>query len=136
MKKSIQTRIFPETKLSLKTIKKQVDTLTTDPTTKLGLRVGLVTIGAGLVALALGWRKLPPEVPLLYSRPYGESQLMSAWGLWLLPGLSLVVELIAMRLAGTMIEEDKLLAQILIWSAGLMGAMALISLLKIIFLVT
>jgi len=135
MKKSIQTRIFPETKPSLKTIKKQVDTLTTDPITKLGLRVGLVAIGMGLVSLALGWRKLPPEVPLFYSRPYGESQLASAWWLWLLPGLSLVMELIAMRIAGTMIEEDKLLAQILIWSAGLVGAMGLISLLKIIFLV-
>jgi len=135
MKKSIQTRIFPETKPSLKTIKKQVDTLTTDPITKLGLRVGLVAIGMGLVSLALGWRKLPPEVPLFYSRPYGESQLASAWWLWLLPGLSLVMELIAMRVAGTMIEEDKLLAQILIWSAGLVGAMGLISLLKIIFLV-
>jgi hypothetical protein len=40
------------------------------------------------------WKKLPPEVPLFYSRPWGKEQLVNPRFLFLLPGLTLVIFLI------------------------------------------
>ncbi|MDZ7587045.1 MAG: hypothetical protein U0946_04765, partial [Patescibacteria group bacterium] len=73
--------------------------------------------------------------PLLYSRAYGEGRLINQWGLWLLPISSLIINLISIRLAGSLIEKDKLLAQILVWLAALTTTMALVGLIKIVLLV-
>src|SRR3989344_8051572 len=119
MKKIEQIKIFPEVKLNLGSVKKQVDNLTLDKTAKLGLKIVFLSLASVFLWLAIWWRKLPPEVPLLYSQAYGESRLISQWGLWLLPGSSLIINIISIRLAGSLIEKDKLLAQILVWLAAL-----------------
>jgi hypothetical protein len=61
---------------------------------------------------------------------------MSVWGLWLLPGIGLVVEMASISWAGRVFEEDKLLGQVLIWTGGLVSLMAGISLIKIVWLVS
>ncbi len=135
MRRVKQIKIFEGDRPSLSSVIKQIDNLATDETTKLGMRLGLASLGLSLIILALSFYKLPPEVPLYYSRPYGQERLASSLSLWLLPGISLVIQLIAMRGAGTVLEKDKLLAQILVWSGGLVGMMVLVSLVKIIWLV-
>ncbi len=44
----------------------------------------------GGIVLAWYWRNLPPQVPLWYSRPWGNERLASPWSL-LLPLLSSVI---------------------------------------------
>ncbi len=122
-------------KPSLGMIKQQIDSLVVDPATKLGLRVGFLSLGLQVLILGAMFNRLPPEVPLLYSQPYGESQLVSSWGLGLLPGFSLLIQLVSIKSAENFIETDKLLAQILSWVGGLTSLMALITLVKIMFLV-
>ncbi|MFC1627222.1 hypothetical protein ACFL18_01540 [Patescibacteria group bacterium] len=134
MDKIKQTKIFPEKNISFTLVKNQVDVLVQDPVIKIGLRVGFLSLGLGILVLALGWLKLPPEVPLLYSRPYGESQLVPNWGLWLIPVISLIIEIVSMRAAGMMFEKEKLLAQILIYIGTLSSVMGLITLVKIVLL--
>jgi len=114
---------------------KQVDNLALDKTAKIGLKIVFLSLAGNFLWLAAWWHKLPPEVPLLYSRAYGEGRLISQWGLWLLPGSSLIINLISIRLAGSLIEKDKLLAQILVWLAVLTNMMALVGLIKIVLLV-
>lgn len=114
---------------------KQVDNLALDKTAKLGLRIVFLSLAGCFLWLAVWWSKLPPEVPLLYSQAYGESRLISQWGLWLLPISSLIIDIISIRLAGSLIENDKLLAQILVWLTVLTNMMALVNLMKIISLV-
>lgn len=114
---------------------KQVDNLALDKTVKLGLKTVFLSLAGNWLWLAIWWHKLPPEVPLFYSRAYGEGRLISQWGLWLLPISSLIINLISIRLAGSLIEKDKLLAQILVWLAALTTTMALVGLIKIVLLV-
>lgn len=123
-------------RLSLKSVKKQVDNLAVDQATKLGLKVVFLSLGLSFIWLAVFWSKLPPEVPLLYSRPYGEARLVNHWALWSLPLLSLVLSLISIRKAGELIEKDRLLGQMLVWFASLTTVMVLIALIKIVVLVT
>ena len=134
--KTTQEKLFIKQKLTFDQVKLEIDSLAADGTMKLGLRLGFVVIGLSLIVLAIFWRRLPPEVPLLYSRPYGNSQLVSSWWLWLIPGVSLIIELMGVRLGGSIIEEDKLLAQIIIWVAGVVAVMNLVTVVKIVGLVS
>jgi len=135
MKANKQTKIFPEKSPSFSQVKEQIDSLAKDPAGKFGLRVNFLEIGIMVLIIVGWWLKLPPEIPLLYSKPYGDSQLMTNWGLWLLPGFSLLMLTIAIRVAGKLIEEEKLLAQMMIWISALISLMALVSVIKIEWLV-
>ena len=131
----IQPRLLGNSKVSLSQVKSQIDNLAEDPVMKLILRVGLIGLGLSLMLVAITWKWLPPEVPLVYSRPYGESQLISAWGLWLIPLAGLIIEMVAIRFSGEVVAEDKLLAQVVTGMASLVMVMALIGLIKVIWLV-
>lgn len=133
--KIIQQKLFNKTQAGILQVKQQIDQLTTDSIMKLALRISLMAIGASLIILAIFWAKLAPEVPLWYSRPYGESQLASAWVLWLIPVACLTINLITIRLSGAVIEEDKFLAQMMTIVSGLTTAMALVTVIKVIMLV-
>lgn len=122
--------------LSLLMVKKQVDNLVVNPSIRVGLKLIFLGLGLSFLWLAWWWNKLPPEVPMLFSRAYGEGRLINQWGLWMLPGSSLIISLISIRVAGNILEKDRLLAQMLIWLAMLIVAMGLISLIKITLLVT
>ena len=134
MKQTKQIKIFPQSKPTFKSIKVEIDEVSLDPVAKSGLKVGFLSLGLGLIVLSLIWGRLPPEVPLLYSQAYGESQIAPSWYLWLLPGISFVIELISIRAAARLVEEDKLLAQILIWAGALVTVMSLIGIIKIILI--
>lgn len=118
----------------LRLIRQEIDQLSADPGAKTGLRIGFLSLGLALLLLAVLWYKLPPELPLLYSRPYGEEQLVNHWEIWMLPGIGILIEIIAVRGASSLINKDNLLTQILVWSATLINLMILITVIKIITL--
>jgi len=61
------------------------------PYIRYGISTSLFFILASLFLIAAFWAKLPPQVPLFYSHPWGESQLVSPIGLILLLLLSLLI---------------------------------------------
>lgn len=124
-----------KTDFNFKLSKEQLDSLSVKPLAKLGMRISFLAMGLSLIVLALSWGKLPPEVPLLYSRPYGEEQLVARWGLVLLPSSALIINVICLRAASMVLETEELLAQILVWIGCLSALMAGITLVKIIWLV-
>jgi hypothetical protein len=136
MIKPQQIKIFSVNKLSLFSIKKQMDYLTANQVTRLGMRVGLTTLGLSLLVISFSLTKLPPEIPLFFSQPYGVERLASSWWLGILPLINLLVQVISMRFAGSIIEEDELLAQILVVSGALVGLMSFYTMIKIVWLVT
>ena len=97
------------------------------------LTLGFFLISVGL--LAWQYRSLPPQVPLFYSRPWGEAQLTTPAGLMLLPGAILVVLLINGFLSGVVFVRYKLLARMLLIGAALTGFLATFSLMRIFLLV-
>ena len=123
-------------RLDFKTVKKQVDTLASDQAAKNGLRLLFLTLGLSWLWLPVWWHKLPPQVPLFYSLPYGENRLADRWVLWLLPAGALIINLISIKAASNLIEKDKLLAQILVWLAAIVTTMMLIILIKTTLLIT
>jgi len=121
---------------TFKLTKSQFDSLSTDTTAKLGMQISFIVLGFNTLLLAIMGYKLPPEVPLLYSRPYGQNQLIPVWSLWLLLGLMTVIDLVSFRIASNLLEKEKLLAQILVWTGCLITIMGCISLIKTVLLVS
>lgn len=77
------------------------------------LAVACVVVTVGLL---ITYRSnLPFQVPLWYSRPWGEEQLASPYWLWLVPALILAIAL-ADYLGGQWLKKEELLADI--WMIG------------------
>lgn len=100
----------------------------------LRLAIGLAVLGVGLLVWKMS--TLPPQIPLYYSRPWGEKQLGSPWELWWLPGLNLAVLGVNLLIGGIVFSEDKLLSKMLVTAATLTGFLTVFALGRIFWLVT
>lgn len=106
-----------------------------DKTSKAVLQLGLAFFGLQLLAWLFFWKKLPPEVPLFYSRPWGQKQLVGPIILAILPGFSLLVMTINLIFASIIISKQKLAGQLLITFGTIFSFFCLVTLAKIILLV-
>lgn len=98
-------------------------------------KASLILIILQVVAILVSWRALPPEVPLFYSRPWGEEQLIGQIGLFLIPCFSFLVLLINFTILKFVSKKESLLRQILISTAAFFSLIGLIGLIQIIRLV-
>ncbi|MDD3532305.1 MAG: hypothetical protein PHR64_00545 [Candidatus Shapirobacteria bacterium] len=103
-------------------------------TTRIALFIAL-----GLILIMLGlffifYQKLPPQVPLFYSRPWGEAQLASPWFLLALPLLSLFVVALNFILGG-LFFNSLFLVHVLAWGATAFAFLALFTLMQIILVI-
>lgn len=94
--------------------------------------VGLmVAVGGG--TLAMFGRNLPPEVPLLYSRPWGQEQLVAPVWLW---GLPIVGAGVGMGLAWLGERSgDKILGIMILATALVVQMVLILGLMRIVMLV-
>ena len=90
-----------------------------------------IVVNVGI--LLVFWRNLPPEVPLLYSRPWGEDQLTSPYFLWIIPVLGIVIGS-GLGLVTNKIE-DKMLRVIFLASNIVIQIVIVLGLVKIILTV-
>jgi len=88
----------------------------------------------GLGVLALFWRHLPPRVPLLYTLPWGQDQLVNPYFLWLIPTFTTLLGVIS-NLIGVRILADKLLRSLFFGTILITEIILLLSLVRIIFLI-
>ena len=73
----------------------------------------------GLLMFPVAWliyRNVPPEIPIYYSYPWGESQLAPAVSIYWLAGGSLAVTMIHTLLAVNLHKRHKFLSQAVLWS--------------------
>ena len=96
------------------------------------LFTALLLIVLSAAILAAVWAKLPPELPWLYSLPWGEDQLITKP--WFAAGLAILVliNLIGALLATIFANKDKVLATVTIGADLLITLLYLISFLKVI----
>lgn len=76
---------------------------------------------------------LPPLAPLFYGRPSGESQLTSFLGLFIAPGVSIVITVVNLLL--NLWTEDIFLKRLLATTAVIVSVMSAITIVKIVFLI-
>jgi len=107
-----------------------------DKTISLCLQLGFSLLVIQLIIVALFWRKLPPQVPLFYSRPWGGEQLVTPTRLLILPIISLLIIGVNFTAASLIPGEEKLASQLLVIFATVFNFLSLVTLFKIVTLVT
>jgi hypothetical protein len=107
-----------------------------DHLVSLTIKINCLLIFLTLSLLFLFWQRLPPQIPLFFSRPWGESQLASPNALFLFPFLSLLVLVLNFGLMIKTIEGEKLLAQILSSASLTFSFLCLVALFQTIRLIS
>ena len=99
------------------------------------LRWNLFFIAGQIGLLAWKFIQLPPQVPLYYSLPWGQSQLTNASYLFLLPTISIVILFIDNLFAVSFFKNQPLLSRFSIITSLLASFFSLYTLINIIFLI-
>ena len=94
----------------------------------------IFSILAQAALILLSWGKLPPQLPLYYSRPWGEAVLALPIGLWLLPTIVLITLAVNFFIATFTIRGNKFLVRTLVIFCFLVALTTLYDTLKIITL--
>lgn len=89
-----------------------------------------------LFAIALRWNRLPPLVPLWYSRPWGSDQLAHPYWLFILPLGSIFLYGVNRAISMYITAEYLIFTQVVFLSSLVVTFLSFITLMKILFLVT
>jgi hypothetical protein len=100
------------------------------------LRFTILLFLSQVILIIWFYNQLPPEIPLFFSRPWGEAWLSSSSSIFILPLFSLVVLLINYSLALFYYQRKPIISQLLVVFAFVISLFSAISVLKIISLVT
>lgn len=95
-------------------------------------QLNLILLTAQIVIIASVWRFLPPEIPLFYSRPWGQDQLVFYPGIALLPTICLIVFLANTAIARAAAQEEILIKKTLNIASLTFVLLILITLIQII----
>jgi len=100
------------------------------------LRWNLIFIAIQIGLLAWKFTQLPPQVPLYYSLPWGESQLATASYLFLLPTISIVALFIDNLFAVSFFKNQPLLSRFSVVTSLLISFFSAFTLIRIVFLIS
>ena len=99
-------------------------------------RITIFFILCCLLMLILGWKTLPSQVPLWYSRPWGEDRLASPYDLFLLPLASLCWYIINSALSLHVTKDHLVFSQILFLSSLLVSIFSCVTVTMIIWIIS
>ena len=86
--------------------------------------------------ILIWWQNLPPQLPLFYSRPWGEAMLASKIFLWILPAIAIFCPLINFLTSLFFFKQNQYLKRVLATFSGLVSFTTLYGSLKIVSLLT
>ncbi|OGD62349.1 hypothetical protein A2160_03815 [Candidatus Beckwithbacteria bacterium RBG_13_42_9] len=127
---------FNQQRLTFSQAKEEFDSLLKHRSSSLSIKFTLIFLGLSWLILVLFWHKLPPQVPLLYSRPWGEDQLLAKPFILILPGLATLLTLINLRLASILFQKERFLSQSIVWLNVLVVILSITTLIRILLIIT
>jgi hypothetical protein len=91
---------------------------------------------ASVAVIILRWNRMPPLVPLWYSRPWGTDQLAHPIWLFLLPLGGLAIFFLNLAVSIFITAEYLIFTQVLFIASFLVNFLSFITLIKIVFIIT
>lgn len=98
-------------------------------------RIYFIILILSFILLGVTFKRLPPLVPLYYSLPWGEEQLVRSDQLFIIPFSMLVVFITNLIIILTIVKKDRFLTLLVLWGVCFFSLMGIITLVKIVFLV-
>jgi hypothetical protein len=99
------------------------------------LLVSSAATGFCLLTIIVFWNKLPPEIPLFYSKPWGQEQLAQTPFIFLPITVSLVFLAINMIIAKQMFNKEEFAKKILTLGSMTGVILAAVTTIKIVLLI-
>jgi len=99
------------------------------------IRANFVLILFQIALVTFYFNHLPPEIPLYFSRPWGEAWLAGTSSIFFLPFFSILVTIINYLLALYFFQKKTLLSQLLVIFSSMFTLLSTASLIQIIHLV-
>lgn len=127
---------FFSKKKSLYKTKEELDYLLTLPKLNVAIKIALICLGIIWLILAIFWSRLPPQIPLLYSVPWGSQQLVGKNLIWILTGFLSLTAIINLKIISFFTKKELFLSFFLAWVNTIVIIFVLITLIRIILIVT
>lgn len=96
----------------------------------------ILSILAQISLILVSWGNLPPQLPLFYSRPWGEAMLASPLLLWILPTIAVFLTIVNFSVAIFWFKTNHFLMRVLVIFTALVAFATLYDSAKIIALLT
>ena len=116
-------------------MKESINKLWQDKGCNLEIKICFLLLIFNFAFLIFNFSNLPPQLPLFYSRPWGEEQLATPEMFLMLPLGALLIVFFNTGLAAFLFEKFPFLARTLIWSTVLISLLLSITVFKVIILV-
>ncbi len=100
------------------------------------IKIVFVLIVLQTTTLLFLWKNIPPQIPLLYTRPWGEDQLVAKKKLFLIPALLLILTPVNLCIGTAFFEREKLLSKIFVSVNFLIALLLSVAFFKILSLTT
>lgn len=96
-----------------------------------GLFIWLTTVGG----LIFQWAKLPPQIPLFYSLPWGEGWLIDKSKLWMILAGFALIWFVNNLLALIVSKQEVLLGAYLAWGSAIIQLLLAVTMLRTVLIV-
>lgn len=96
--------------------------------------VAQLFVGSGIIAWF--WRFLPPEIPLWYSRPWGQERLASPWFLFLPLATAVLVYIINLMLIAKFASQHPMFTRVLLLTSLLVSCLSGAMVIRIVTLIS
>lgn len=110
---------FLKSSLSMESVREGSRAIMGDTPARWGLGVMIILISS---LIGLAWfvsSRVPPEIPLHFSRPWGTKQLVSHQSIWRLTGTASLISILQGIFASFLFQRDKHLARLVVWTTCL-----------------
>lgn len=115
--------------------KRNVVFLIKEPLFKTPLKISLSLLLLSLTLYIFFYSQLPPQLPLFYSCPWGESQLTAKITFLFLPLAFILLVFFNFILASFLFKKDIFLAQLISWSNVISSFLLSLTLIKILIII-
>ncbi len=96
--------------------------------------ISIIFVFSQVSLIIFFWKRLPPEIPLFYSKPWGSAMLAPQIYIWLVPAMALLIIFINFCVVIFFMQENKFLNRILCVTSLLVGFTTFYGLFRILTL--
>jgi len=129
-------KLFESFLKRIKNERAELRTLHTNTIIRWSSRITMLLLCCSVLVILFSWNKLPTEIPLWYSKPWGQNRLADPLWLFLLPSASLFWYLINSFLSVHISKNHLVFSQILYLSSLLGSIFSLVTLSMIIWIIS
>lgn len=99
-------------------------------------KIVFMTAILSIIIIFFKWKNIPPQVPLWYFQPWGNDRLANPVFLFIYPISTVIIHIVNIIFAALFLNEHRVFAQALFVSSLFIAFLSIISVFKILFLIT